>query len=99
VEANLLAMDVPLAAGKVYNVACGERVTLNRLLDELQDLLGTDVEPTYAAARPGDMRHTLADLSLARAELGYDPAVRLQDGLRRTVDAYLTEDIPERLGA
>ena len=67
VQANLLAMEVPEVAGEVYNVACGERVTLNRLVGELGDLLGSDVKPVYAAPRAGDIRHSLADLSRARA--------------------------------
>jgi nucleoside-diphosphate-sugar epimerase len=86
VEANLLAMDAPTSVcGGVYNVACGERVTLNRLVGELRDLIGCDVEPVYAAPRAGDIRHSLADLSLARAELGYEPSVLLREGLERTI--------------
>jgi nucleoside-diphosphate-sugar epimerase len=85
VRANALAMDAPGIAGKVYNVACGERVSLNRLADELGDLLGVEIDPVYATPRPGDVRHSLADLSLARRELGYEPAVRLRDGLKRTI--------------
>jgi UDP-glucose 4-epimerase len=86
VQANLLAMDAPDVAGQVFNVACGERVTLNRLVAELQDLLGTDIEPVYAAPRAGDIRHSLADLTAARTELGYEPTVRLREGLERTID-------------
>jgi UDP-glucose 4-epimerase len=86
VQANLLAMDAPGVAGQVFNVACGERVTLNHLVAELQDLLGTDIRPVYAAPRAGDIRHSLADLSAARAGLGYEPTVRLREGLERTID-------------
>jgi UDP-glucose 4-epimerase len=86
VEANILAMSAPDVAGKVYNIACGERVTLNRLVAELRDLLGSDVEPVFAAPRPGDIRHSLADLTLARKELGYEPAVALREGLERTIE-------------
>jgi UDP-glucose 4-epimerase len=86
VQANLLAMDAPDVSGKVFNVACGERVTLNRLVAELQDLMGTQVVPAYAAPRAGDVRHSLADLSAARNELGYEPTVRLREGLERTID-------------
>jgi UDP-N-acetylglucosamine/UDP-N-acetyl-alpha-D-glucosaminouronate 4-epimerase len=86
VRANALAMDAPGIAGKVYNVACGERVTLNRLLWEMRDLLGVDIHPVYTAPRPGDVKHSVADLSLARRELGYEPAVPLRDGLERTLE-------------
>jgi UDP-glucose 4-epimerase len=93
VDANVLAMDAPGVAGRVYNVACGERVTINRLAAELRDLLGADVEPVYAAPRAGDIRHSLADLSQARTELGYEPAVRLRDGLERTIAHFRSEEL------
>jgi nucleoside-diphosphate-sugar epimerase len=92
VQANLLAMDAADVSGKVYNVACGERVTLNRLVAELRDLLGSDVEPLYAAPRPADIRHSLADLSRARAELRYEPTVLLREGLERTIQHYREDE-------
>jgi UDP-glucose 4-epimerase len=93
VEANLLAMDAAGVAGNVYNVACGERVTINRLVAELRELLGSDVEPSYAAPRAGDIRHSLADLSKARTDLGYVPVVRLREGLRRTIEHFSSEEL------
>jgi UDP-glucose 4-epimerase len=93
VRANLLAMDAPEVAGRVFNVACGERVTLNRLVAELQDLLGTRVEPIYAAPRPGDIRHSLADLSAAQSTLGYRPTVLLREGLERTIDHIRIDEL------
>jgi UDP-glucose 4-epimerase len=86
VRANLLAMEAPRVAGRVYNIACGEQVTLNRLVLELRELVGLAFDPIYAAARSGDVRHSLADLSLARRELGYAPTVLLRDGLERTIE-------------
>jgi nucleoside-diphosphate-sugar epimerase len=97
VDANMLAMDAPGVAGKVYNVACGERVTVNLLVRELRDALGSDVEPVYAAARPGDIKHSLADLSLARTELGYEPSVLLREGLERTIQDFQHEELPSGL--
>jgi nucleoside-diphosphate-sugar epimerase len=91
VEANMLAIDAPSVAGKVYNVACGERVTLSRLFDELRDLLDCAVEAAYGPPCAGDIRHSLADLSLARTELGYEPSVQLREGLERTIE-YLREE-------
>jgi UDP-glucose 4-epimerase len=88
VEANLLAIDASQASGKVYNVACGERVTVNRLVDELRDLLGVDVEPLHEAPRPGEVAHSVADLSLARRELGYEPSVLLREGLEQTIEHF-----------
>jgi UDP-glucose 4-epimerase len=95
VQANMLAMNAPDVAGNVYNVACGDRVTLNRLVDELRDLLGSDVEPVYAAPRAGDIKHSLADLTRARAELGYEPAVQLRAGLERTIEHLRAEALPD----
>lgn len=89
VGANLLAMDAPDPAGRIYNVACGERVTLNRLIGELSELLGQEIAPVYTAARAGEVRHMLADLSLARRGLGYEPSVALREGLRRTLEHTL----------
>jgi nucleoside-diphosphate-sugar epimerase len=85
VQANVLAMEAADVGGKVYNVACGERVTLNRLVAELRDLLGAEVDPVYAAPRPGDITHSLADVSRAREELDYEPTVQLREGLERTI--------------
>jgi UDP-glucose 4-epimerase len=96
VEANLLAMDAQGVAGQVFNVACGEAVTVNQLLEELRALLGTDIEADYVAARPGDVRHSLADISRARTALDYEPSVHLREGLRRTVDHFREEGLPVR---
>ena len=89
VDANLLALEAPGdVAGRVYNIACGERVSLNELLSRLRELTGSDVMADHQAERPGDVRHSLADISRARAELGYEPNVDLHEGLRRTLEAF-----------
>lgn len=93
VDANLLAMSACGVAGRVYNVACGERVSLNRLFAELRELMGSEVEPLHAEPRAGDVKHSLADLSRAQAELGYDPAVKLRDGLLRTIQHFGIEEM------
>jgi nucleoside-diphosphate-sugar epimerase len=85
VHANLLAMEADAAPGGVYNIACGERVSVNRLAAEIGSLLGCEVHPQYVEARPGEVAHSLADVSLARKELGYEPAMRLRQGLERTI--------------
>ena len=90
VEANVLAMGAQDVAGRVYNVACGERISLNLLYDELRGLIGRDVQPIHADARPGDVRHSLADVDRARRDLGYEPRVGLREGLSRTIE-YLEE--------
>ena len=87
VRANLMAADAPGAAGRVINVAGGRRVTMNRLLAEIQEIVGSELEPIHEPARPGDVRHSLADLSRARDLLGFEPAVPLAEGLRRTIES------------
>jgi len=84
---NLSAAEAPNAAGKVINVANGERITLNQLLSELKDLTGKqNVTAEYLEPRVGDVRHSLADISLARQLLGYESKVDLREGLKRTID-------------
>lgn len=97
VEANVLAASAPDAAGGVYNVACGERVTLNELFVELRDLLDSDLEPIYSDARPGDVRHSLADISAARRDFGYELAVLLRKGLSHTIE-HLREELAAHAG-
>ena len=94
VQANLLAMEADVAPGRVYNVACGERVSLNQLFSVLRELADSGVEPVYAAPRAGDVRHSLADLTASRRDLGYEPTVDLREGLRRSV-----EDLQDRLSS
>jgi UDP-glucose 4-epimerase len=86
VQANLLAMEAPDAVGKVFNVAYGESVTLNRLVELIGELTGRDLAVRYAPPRPGEIVHSRADIGRARAELGYEPEVDFTEGLRRTVE-------------
>jgi len=85
VHANLLAADAPQAPGHVINVAGGRRISLNELLATLQKITGTNVAAVHGPARVGDVRHSLADLGRAKSLLGFEPAISLEDGLRRTV--------------
>ena len=87
VAANLNAATSTGASGKVINVANGERVTLNQLLAELKQLTGKqDVTAEYLEPRVGDVRHSLADITMARELLGYESKVNLREGLQRTID-------------
>ena len=91
VAANLSAASAPKAAGKVINVANGQRVTLNELLGELKELTDkTDVTAEYRDPRVGDVRHSLADITMARELLGYESKVNLREGLQRTLDWWKT---------
>jgi UDP-glucose 4-epimerase len=89
VDANMAALETPDIGGRVYNIACGGRISLNELAFELRDLVGSDVDIVHGPPRPGDVRHSHADITLARQDLGYDPKVSLTEGLRRTVDYAL----------
>jgi UDP-glucose 4-epimerase len=90
VSANLLAMEAPAAkiAGRVFNVACGERHTLNETFRVLAELLDFKELPIYGPPRAGDIQNSLADISAAREAFGYEPKVSFEEGLRRTVAWY-----------
>lgn len=85
VDANLLALKSPKACGRVINVACGRRYSLNDLLGKLQELTRTGAKPVFADPRPGDILHSQGDISLASEVLGYDPRITFEEGLARTV--------------
>ena len=87
VAANLSAASAKDAAGKIINIANGQRITLNELLAELKDLTGKqDMTADYRDPRIGDVRHSLADITLAQKFLGYESKVDLREGLQRTID-------------
>jgi nucleoside-diphosphate-sugar epimerase len=90
VHANLLAAKAPAneVAGMVFNVATGSRITLNETVKILRELTGYRGEVNYAPERAGDIKHSLADIDLARKHLGYEMQVDFQEGLRRTVEWY-----------
>ncbi|MBN8697942.1 MAG: SDR family oxidoreductase [Bacteroidetes bacterium] len=90
VQANIKAMfaDLKNAQGDVFNIAVGERVSLNQLIDILRKLIGTEVKQTHRADRPGDVRDSLADISKAKTILGYDPKVKIEDGLSNTLEWF-----------
>lgn len=88
VSANLVAATAPGAAGEVFNIACGDRFTLNRLLAELKDIMGVNIPADYTNTRPGDVRHSLADISKAESILGYNPEVKFREGLVKTVEWF-----------
>jgi UDP-glucose 4-epimerase len=89
VEANLLAMAASSdVAGRSYNVACGERISLNELVATIGRVLGRTIEPRYEPGRPGDVRHSMADSSKAEGEFGYRVVVPFQEGLTRTIQHY-----------
>jgi nucleoside-diphosphate-sugar epimerase len=88
VDGVLRASTAPGVAGAVINVATGGRISLNELFGTLRDLIGSNVQATYAPTRAGDVKDSQADISRARKLLGYEPIVPFQEGLRRTVEWY-----------
>jgi UDP-glucose 4-epimerase len=97
VEANVLAIGAADVAGRVYNIACGESTSLNRLVGEVAELLCVSNQVSYADPRPGDIEHSRADISRARKDLGYEAAVGLKAGLAHTID-YLRAELARRSG-
>lgn len=90
-QANLLAAQADHAAGRVYNIASGKNVSILDLASDLADLTGTKDAPGYGPARPGDIRHSLADTERANKELGFRAMTSLREGLGKTLDWFRQE--------
>src|SRR5262245_24898040 len=88
VEANLQACIAPDVAGEAFNVACGNRITVNEMLVEVNRIMGKDIAPIYEPPRAGDIKHSHADIRKAEKKLNYRPTATFSDGLRRTIDWY-----------
>ncbi len=88
VHANLLAATAPGVAGRLFNIACGQRYTLLNLIAILDEIVDAHVTPIHTDPRPGDVRHSLADVAAAQEALGYRAEVDFNEGLRRTVAWY-----------
>jgi nucleoside-diphosphate-sugar epimerase len=88
VSANVLAVRAAGAGGEVFNVGCGDRISLLAIVDRLEQVLGRRLERRHTAPRAGDVRHTLADISHAKRFLSYEPLVPFDEGFRRTFDYF-----------
>jgi nucleoside-diphosphate-sugar epimerase len=88
VQANLLALDAVGVAGEVFNIACGESISLQSVLGLLEEIMHQKVRPEYRAPRAGDVKHSLADISKAQRLLGYRPVIPFHEGLRRTFEFF-----------
>ena len=88
VEANLLAARAKQTAGQVINIACGRAVTVNEIIDMINMSLGKSVKPIYTDPRPGDVKHSLADITAAKKLIGYKPIIQFKDGLKLAIDWY-----------
>ena len=88
VDANLLACTVPGIGGQVFNIARGDRITVNSILQQINKITGKDVPPIYSEPRAGDIKHSQADITRAREHLGYEARISFEEGLRRTIEWY-----------
>ena len=88
VEANLLAASARETAGQTINVACGEQISINGIIQEINIVLGKKITPKYTERRAGDIEHSWADIRLAGELIGYKPRIPFAEGLRRAIDWY-----------
>ncbi len=88
VEANILASKAQGLSGEAFNIACGEKTTVNSLASTLNEILKEEISPSYDEPRPGDVKHSFADVSKARKMLKYEPQVSFSEGLKETVRWY-----------
>ncbi len=99
VDGVLRACDAPGLGGAMFNLAAGGRISLNRLVRVLNEIIGTDIEPIYQPARAGDVHDSQADITRAAALIGYKPVVSFEDGLARTVQWCRSMQVPEERSA
>jgi len=83
ISANLLACVAEGVVGETYNIACGERITINHLVKKLSDIFDVKIEPIYADSRPGEIKHSYASIEKAKRDLGYDVKVPFDEGVAR----------------
>ncbi|MFA6304935.1 MAG: SDR family oxidoreductase [Patescibacteria group bacterium] len=89
VLANILAMESSqVGKGEVINIACNNSISLNQLVEEINNCLNTKIEPIHGPERAGDIKQSLADIRLAKKLLGYEPQVNFTDGLKKTIEYY-----------
>jgi nucleoside-diphosphate-sugar epimerase len=88
VAANRLAIEVSGISGEVINVACGDKTTVNQLFEAIRKLLQKDLAPIHEEPRPGDIRHSFADIAKAQGVLKYEPKISLSEGLQETIRWY-----------
>lgn len=88
VAGNVLALQAERVRGESVNLACGDRITINEVIASINKILGTSIDPLYVDERPGDVRHSCADIRLVKELLGFEPVVTFDDGLKRAIEYY-----------
>ena len=80
-------------SGKVFNIAFGKRITLNELVGKINKILDKEIKPEYSEPRPGDVKHSLANVGKARQFLEYEPKIDFEDGLRKTIELLINYNV------
>lgn len=93
VRANILACKADNVSGEVFNIAGGKQTTINELFRKIRNIVGVNIEPAYLSPRPGDVKHSLADITKAKRLLHYQPAFDLDKGLGRTIEWFKSLNI------
>lgn len=88
VEANLLAARAKQTRGEVINIACGEAITVNAIIEMINKIVGKNIKPKYVPPRKGDVKHSLADITQAKKLIGFKPVVSFEDGLKKAIEWY-----------
>ena len=88
VNCNIIAATKPGISGIAINCACNGQITLNYLVEKINDILGKKIKPEYTAPKPGDIKHSFASIEAAKQYLGYEPNVLFKEGLQMTVNWY-----------
>ena len=88
VAANLLSAQAKATHGEVLNIACGEQITINAVIEHINRCVGKRVKPLYVPSRPGDVKHSMADISLAEKVIGFKPVVPFAAGLEKAIAWY-----------
>lgn len=93
VRANMLSLEAEGVSGEVLNIACGDRITVNTLFEKISDLYRQDIDAIHDEPRPGDIRHSFADITRAKERIDYKPTVPFDDGLRETIQWYRKQGV------
>ncbi len=88
VNANILATEADFPPGMAFNCACHERIDLNHLVDEINGVLDQNIAPLYSDPRPGDVKHSFADIKRIKQHLGYEPDILFSKGIQKTIEWY-----------
>lgn len=88
VHANLLAARATKTSGEVINIACGQAITVNAIIDMINKIVGKDIQPIYANPRPGDVKHSLADITKAQNLIDFNPIISFEEGLQKAIEWY-----------